>query len=293
MPSELKQVCPWRKKRIAEQDPLSVECENAIARQATKWILASFGYEEKFGVWSHQKKASPPPPTQRGFSKCTYWWKRRCRNQRPKKSECYIHLPNKMQRNCFALPFHVIGVFGWFGFKWCKLDGGFEWFWCSQIQDIWLTDMTERCFCEFCAVVRPQVLRSPKRARFHHRKYKSPGRLGFFVGHFSRGSSRSLPICHFATHQSLRGLEFVSATFWCNTSFVQALILQRLGCAELSAEAVLAWASSLKIDDAICNASFAGGQGDNKGGKGASATRMQRFLIVSGIRCFSSNNDLL
>lgn len=43
--------------RIAEQDPHAVEFENPIAPQATKWILASFGYEEEFGVWSHQKMA--------------------------------------------------------------------------------------------------------------------------------------------------------------------------------------------------------------------------------------------
>ena len=93
----------------------------------------------------------------------------------------------------------------------------------------------------------------------------------FFVRHFSQSTvTGAYQVHHIATHPS------------CGVQFV----LQHLGCAELSVEAVLAWASSLKIDDAIRSARFAGGKGDNKGAKGASATWRQRFVIVDGISSF-------
>lgn len=85
---------------------------------------------------------------------------------------------------------------------------------------------TKGGFCEFCAVVRPQVLRNLKWTRWQHRKYKSLGGLVFFfVRHFSQSTvTGAYQVHHIATHPS------------CGVQFV----LQHLGCAELSVEAVLA-----------------------------------------------------
>ena len=105
------------------------------------------------------------------------------------------------------------------------------------------------CFCEFCAVVRPQVLQNLKWTRWQHWKYKSPGGLVFLLGILAKAVTGAYQF--YILNSKVEGCGVYFGHILIHTGCVdsdrqflldvaQVLILQRLGCAKLSVEAVLA-----------------------------------------------------